>query len=539
MITENKSADLKLPSMSQSFMLSNDLRSLEDSHKVVVLPLLDKENLKIDDVVIKTALKIVSLEYRLKMLKKEDSTTVKILLKEAFIRWKSHIDHYFNKEVTEAENALIEKLSLYGLFAKLLLKSPKVQDECFKLIFRDHFPLKPLVQFFEISLDLNRTLIARRVGFFHKFEKEILKIEKNKTNQTKDIQLKINANYVSILDESQEIALNHGEKLTWKQIKKVWEEGKKVPSAMEIFEDLGMLYYRPQGMKIFSQRSENETIDLKEDHFWEKKSFPKFLTLSKERLEKELFIKIPEDKPYVVTIESTCIDPLFVDDAHGASTIYIPTENGDYQMLPFGKYAAKFPQKWYEKLLFVGNSVQGELTYPDPTPFYRHRLHAISPKCITKEDFEALMIDYTDIWYFQFAGNNCSAEFQQIHEKRFGKKEEGGETPNYFRYPLLKSRFFVPFDTIFGFIAWMDKAISPKIARFFLHFIHLISLSFRKITRINPSSQKYEEASLLTNEFCKTFDLYVPGILVNRIKNGEIPGIIKYGDDVWFKQSKE
>ena len=493
---------------------------------------------KTDINLLQTVLKVLSLQYRIKFAcgginpltkNQEDSLLVDQLLK-ALADWKETISLYISKDTTNKDLEKIKDLSRYTRFIPVLLKSKKIQDDTFRLVFRDNFPIKLLIQYYKTcSVDLKNAVLTTRIGFFNTFSHQKMAIiEKNMLEDgtyEKDLKFFINKKFVSILNDEAEIEMNDGKFHQWKEIKKIWESSKKIPAEMEVFEDSGMLMYRPQGLNYYANGSK-VAVDTSKPKFWEGQEIPTFLTISKEKLEQMLDIKITKEKPYVATVEASCIDPFQVKDAHGASTIYLPNEDETlYRAFPFGKYAKDFPQTAKENACFIGNSVKAELTYPDPTPFYSQRLHAASPNLLTKKEAEELFLEYgKNIWYFQFAGNNCSADFQLIFEKMFGKLENGGAIPNYFRKPILESKFFYPVNFIFEPL----EALHSSISTLLVHGIHVLCGSKRQYSKTEDNGTT-RKVSLYENEFCDNQNLYAPGQLVYRILTGEIEGVTWYG----------
>jgi len=487
--------------------------------------------IKPNDQTITTILKVLSLQYRIKGgfggldRLKDDAYDKAIVdhLNTVLKKWKGAKGQlYFDKRITSKDNEKIETLSRYPNFISILLKNEKITDAFFKLVFRDNFPIKLLIQYYKTcSEDLKVSLLAIRVGFFNKFDRQILKNENNILDNSsikKDLKFLINGKFVTILDDNALIELNGDIGFTWKYIKELWENNKKFPAQMEVFENKGLICFKPQGLE-YAEDFKRCSIDTTAPKFWEK--LPIFLTMSKERLEKMLNIKITPDKPCVATIESSCMDPLFVDGAHGASTIYLPSEDGSsYQVFPFGKYAKEFPQSKLEQLSFLGGTVEAQLTYPDPTPFYTQRMHGVAPHLITFDEAEKLLTMYgKDIWFFQFAGNNCSAEFQLIFEKVFNDKT------NYFNLPMMETKQIFPLNYILPPMKYIPESLSTAL----IHSVYLLFGSFRDLSEVDEDGTVKKINNLLKSQFCKTQTLAVPGFLVDQINHGKINGVTYYG----------
>ncbi len=487
--------------------------------------------IKPDEQTITTILKVLSLEYRIKagfggLDRLKDDLYDKAIanrLETALKKWKEAKGQlYFDTRITSKDNEKIKTLSRYPNFIAILLKNEKVTGEFFKLVFRDNFPIKLLIQYYTIcSVDLKFSLLAIRVGFFNKFDQQMLKNENTileNGSLKKDLKFLINEKFVSILDDNALIELNGDIGFTWKYIKELWENNKKFPAQMEVFEKKGLICFKPQGLE-YAEDFKRYSIDTKAPKFWEK--LPTFLTITKERLEKMLNITITPDKPCVATIESSCMDPLYVDGAHGSSTIYLPSEDGSsYKVFPFGKYAKNFPQNKFEQLSFLGGTVEAQLTYPDPTPFYTQRMHGVAPRLITMDEAEQLLTIYgKDIWFFQFAGNNCSAEFQLIFNKVFN------ENTNYFNLPMMETKQIFPLNYILPPMKYIPDSLSTAL----IHSVYLIFGSFRDLSQVDEDGDVKKINNLLTSQFCKTQTLAVPGFLVDQINHGKINGVTYYG----------
>lgn len=485
-----------------------------------------------------TVLKALSLQYRIKSAcggldrKKQVSESLVEDLLTALKKWKEGIDEYVSKEPTDHDFKKIEQLARFKNFAKVLIQNTRATDECFKLIFRDNFPVKILVQYFKTcSVDLKNALLTMRVGFFEAFGVKHLKIETD--NKVKDLKYKINSVFVSILNNENKILLNDNKEHTWGQIKKMCEVAKKNPGITEVFQNLGLMLFRPQKLCTFINGVETY-IDTTNPKYWENPNLPVFLTLSKEKLERMLNITITDERPCVKTVEGSCIDPDSVNDAHGASTVYLPIGDGLYRCLPFGKYAKVFPKTPTQNACFIGNTVEAELTYPDPSFSHTQRIHGVAPDLLTWEEAEALLTIYgKDIWYFQFGGNNCSGDFQEISEQLFGKEEDGGRTPNYFRKPLVESKFFFPITLAFDLMS----ELHPILATIYIRAIEILCGSFRWLSRTLVDGT-VETESLEKNAFTTTQELYVPGKIVKSILERKIKGFTWYGYDNFAVQTR-
>lgn len=487
------------------------------------------------DSLARTVLNALSFQYRIETLKKEAigrTETIEDLLQKELLAWKGTISQYEIKEVTPSNLKTIQKLARYQGFAAVLLKNKKLVDEFFKLIFRDEFPVKFAVQYFKIcSIDLQDCFLTKQLSFFHLHGKKILKITKEEKDGTtyKDLKFKINGQFVSILNENEQIETNNGNR-TWKEIKEIWSKSKKLPAEMAIFEDEGMIFFKPQGVEAIVGDQSVE-IDTKKEEFWNNNNLPNFLTISKKKLEELLDTEIPEDAPHVATIQGSYVDQEYVEDAHGASFIYLRNKNDSYRCLPFSKYAEKFPLTDKEKKDFIANTVKGKFTYPDPTPFYKHRTHAISFEFLDQEKVEALLSNYGKrVWNFQFAGNNCSKEWQLAF------KEVLEIDQNYFDMHLLDAKFPKPLNYIFGIISWIDKRISSVAAFWLVHLVHVLLGSKRILSRTNESGEK--ETASIYDQFKNEQKLYVPGQLGKRIKENKIRGIIYFGGDKQYSNTR-
>jgi hypothetical protein len=476
-----------------------------------------------------TVLKVVSLLYRIgnkfggeKPLKKEEvNGNLFCLLKNAVLKWKNSIPQYIEKDIQPYEHERILELCRYSRFVTALLRSEKLLDEVFKLVIKDNFPVKMLVQYFMVcSVDLKNSLFANEVGYFNTYsQQKMLRIEKAVLpdgSKEKALQLYINKIFVNIEDNAL-IQMNDGKEYSWNDIKIMGERGKREPSEVAFFEQLGLVKFRPQGMG-YPLNGVMVEVDSTRLKFWE--DLPTFLTVSKEDLEKRLNITITKDKPCVATIESSCIDPFNTKDAHGATTIYLPSSDGlFYRAFPFGKYAEKFPQTDWENAKFIGDTVKPKLTYRDPGLLYSQRIHGTCPHLVTLEQAETLLTRIgNDIWNFQFSGNNCSADFQSFFEDMLGKVEDGGEAPNYFKHPLVESKFFFPADYVFDTI----KGFHPLIASLLIHGVHVFCGSYRKYSITDENGIKKTACLYDYKDFSEDQLLIVPGMLVYRILNGEI-----------------
>jgi len=482
---------------------------------------------------IQLKVRMASLRYRMAVLAplKEAEEAVKEKLVSVLIEWKKGMDLFLEKEPTENDVAKIRQLGCYPKFAKHLVEDKEMLSHCFKLIFRDNFPIPQLVEYLKTcAIDLRKVFIAPRVGYFFKYNVEVLKItEESVDGQTfKDLRLLVNGCFVSILDDKKLIECGNG-LLAWKEIKQKWAESSLKPAQFEFFQDKGMLMSSPQGM-VYPEGK----VNVKQARWWESPQLPVFLTLTKEQLETKfssrgLALEILSDKPCFATIEASCMDPESVDDAHGSCTLYMPSADGKtFRVFPLGKYAAAFPESMGEMVGFLCNSVEAALTYPDPNCFYTHRFHGEALVALTAKEAETVLEKYGhDVWYFQVTGDNCASCPQQIFESVIGKKEEGGRADNYFKQPIADAKHTAPGT---GFLTLLGQ-LPDVLARPIFHGLHVLLGSKREIQRKDEHGNVIETRSLYAHDFCKTQQIYVPGKLIKNILSGEIKGITWYGYD--------
>src|ERR1700722_16152179 len=110
-----------------------------------------------DSDLVTTVLKVISLQYRIGGLAPIKSKTDE--LSKAVLAWKLGIDLYIHKELTERDLEKIEALGRYARFCLVLLRNEKIQDEVFKLVFRDNFPIRMLVEYYKTcAIDLKNAL---------------------------------------------------------------------------------------------------------------------------------------------------------------------------------------------------------------------------------------------------------------------------------------------------------------------------------------------------------------------------------------------
>lgn len=469
-------------------------------------------------------LKVYSFQYRIRAIHPLASSKQEMIaqLIQALKSWKEGIEQFINKQATTNDLTKIGALSRYDKFTDRLLHHEEMKETCFSLIFKENFPVDILVQYINTStLILKEAILTMRVGFHKKYGTEKLTITEK--DNKKDLELLINNKFVSILNPDEQIQLNGGRQHTWRELQVMGKDAKKVPAKLEMFHDVGLILFRSQGLEYPVSPTETARIDTTKPNFWDHAEFRPLMMYSKEALEELLQIKIPEDKPCVITVEASCLDPLYVDHAHGNSTIFLRRESGQYQMIPCGKYAARFPLTNEENALFLGNSVEAEFTCPDPNIFYAYRFKGCWRLCVTqKEAEERLMIYGRILKYFQFANNNCSADFQCSMEDTYGKIEDGGLIPNFFRLPALESKAVFPINLLYDPMAHLPTSI----ASFLLHGIHVIFGSKREY-KVDDS----KTISVYDSEYAKNGILYVPGMLPYRILTGEIEGIVSFGYD--------
>ncbi|CCB91195.1 putative uncharacterized protein [Waddlia chondrophila 2032/99] len=490
--------------------------------------------------------RVAALKYRIEQInggldKGEVSSEVTDELKQLAVEWKRSCLLYQDESLSKSEVDKLREASRYPKFAKLLKFDSAIRNQFFLWVIRDNNTVDTFVQFPSTCCRLKSALLSGRIGRFANNFRFLAK-----KNGVKEFRLpfqveledgRLKTKLVSILSESLQIKFRGGYQLAIREILNTFKRKNLNPGQLECFGSCGISNWHAHELGWWNPKTDTcERIDLDQENSEWWKQMPVFEHLSDEEVCRRFGIDSLQPGQWVAVAKSTRESlSLDIDRSHGYFEILVPNKDeGGYDLYPLGKFAREFPKNIIEKFLFVTNTVESRIEYPDENPFYSHRQHASAPFVLSEADGIALMeMIRKDLKaaregnvVFQFAWENCAWWPQERLENLLGKKEKEAEAkaPNLFVSPLLESRPEV--QPLKGILK-ICRALPEKLQMIAVKISAFILGSWRGVWVVEEGKRVFK--SMKNSRFKKECKMYHPALLHERIQNGSVNGVVTMG----------
>ncbi|NGX43062.1 MAG: hypothetical protein K940chlam7_01353 [Chlamydiae bacterium] len=460
--------------------------------------------------------------------------------------WKEGYDRYQVTKIDEGgeEEAKLKQACCYPEFVTLLEVDKSLRDSFFRWALRDNCGVNEFVQFPATCTKLKEAYLAGRVGLFAKqfkwmdrqkvgegvVEEKVMTLPFMTQNGTK-----LERKSISILDEDRKVNLKGNFEVSIKEVFEVFSKKNSNPGYLEFFGENGIENWSVDGLEWWdndNKRAVQVDISKRNSEWW--KELPVFMTLSKEDLKERYAIEdVPEERQWIVVTKATReTATLDVDKSHGYTEVLIPNDDGTYICYPFGKYPIKFPTTMLQQCLFIADTVEARIQYPDENPFFSQRQQAATPYFINADKGRRFMEEIRRELVkaqkgnviFQFAWENCAWWAQNLLEKLFGPKDNGGPIPNYFRALVFKAEPMIePLKSVFTF----TRKLGEKLKALVLRIVEFCFMSWRGFTVAENGVRVVK--SIATSPFRTYKECSLPGNLHKRIQKDKIKGGVTFG----------
>lgn len=484
------------------------------------------------------ARRIASLQYRLEsanggMDPVKVDPELKQKLISAALDWKAGQVIMTNKNLTENELAKLEETCQYPKFAELLLQGEQLKVNFFNWSLRDNNRPSLFIQFPATCQRLIAANLAIRTG---RFGSDILQIKKipgsifTQTVAEKVVTMPFfdgkNVQHISILDDTREVTLNQGWRLTINKIFDFFTQKTLRLTDLEFFRDKGVMNWHAHELGSWDPSTKSyKRIDLSVQDWI--KQLPPVEVISREELEKRYDVKLaPGDWLAVARANREQLGNL-LQDRHGFIELTIPNDDGSYCLYSFSKFAAYYPETTLELLSFLLATVPAKVSYPDENIFFTKRQQAAYPiKLNAVEGKKMLSTIHQDLvkgregnLIFQFRRENCAYWVQSILDS-----VDTIKTPRLFKSVMVESHSENPIlEAIFGWIRQFPKSWQASV----VNFTDYLLGGFRGVT-VTEGGKKVFKCFSQTPHHEKQY-VFQPGFLHKHIEDGTIKGIIFAG----------
>lgn len=482
------------------------------------------------------ALRVIALKYRLEAIHGGlDRSFDKELFDQVLslaAKWKSTLTLSPGAMLTDRDVEKIAEACTYPEFAKLLIRNEELQHYFFSWSIRENNGVRQFVEFPATVVQIKRSLLSARISRFggHMFALEKRLIAGMPLTTEKIVTLPFHINnkveHINILDSSREIEFSGKMRLTVAKIFEIFAEKKTEPGNLEFFGSVGITNWNSYELGSWNQElNEYERIDLSKAEWW--KELPVFEELSKDEVEKRYGIELRPGEWVVMVKASRETPDLDFADQHGFLEVLIPTENGKYQLFPFGIYPELFPTSCWKKLIFLTSTAIAKLSYPDENGVFSHRQMAIHPhkkseqqakKVMSKIQKDLLKAREGNL-ILQFGYENCACWADSTM-----KADETQKQKNFFNIHMLKAEpanFFIK--GIFDVFRKAPVSWQPNLIR----FLDWSFGSSRGKTIIEDGKPVFKSMRLHPNRNKQI--IFHPGYLHRQIEEGSIKGVLTFG----------
>ncbi|MEI8365011.1 MAG: hypothetical protein WCF65_01215 [Parachlamydiaceae bacterium] len=448
--------------------------------------------------------------------------------------WKNDQPLYIDKALTARDKEKIAELCSYPHCANLLLTNKGFRKSFFVWAIRDNGGVSQFVEYPATAERIKSSFIASRVG---RLGKDLLCIQKRDRDsipngaQEKVMTLPFctgaKVERVSILDDTKEIEMYGGWRLSIKKIFEVFANKNHHIGDLEFFGSTGINVWNSHELGRWNEAKQTyDGIDLSTEEWW--KELPILEEVTKDQLEARYQITL-EPGQWLVCGKATRQTPdLDIAGQHGFMEMAVPTEDGLYRTFPFANFPNVFPSTVFQLMTFLGNTLPSKVAYPDENVFYSQRQTAAHPIPLSPNDGARVMSKVRDeaikaragSTIFQFAGENCAFWAQKV----INVIKDNNPVPNLFRMKLIMASPNEPllrniFATIRKAPTWLHS--------FLLKGLDIIFGSWRGITIIENGKKVHK--SHIKNEHRQSSEYFQPGYLHEQIIQGKIKGVITYG----------
>jgi hypothetical protein len=505
---------------------------LKAAHLVITL-LATSKSAKVEQQLLPLMQKVAGFRYRIETCNGGlDRSQIDPVLTQnmmsAALNWKKEHSLIIKKELTSQEIKKLEEASTYPQFVEVMLSRRSLQEAFFNWALRDNCGVSQFIEFPATSARIKRAFLACRIG---RLRESMFRIEKREKEGCTEKVISLpffihkKIEYINILDESQEVELT-GWKLTIREVLNIFSEKNKTIGNLEFFGSTGITNWNGHELGTWNPATNAYYhIDLTKEEWW--KDLPVLEEVSKEHLIERLHENIEEGEWVICAKAARTTPDLDLDGRHGYLEIAIPTDQGTYQIYPFGAFAADFPNTDWELVKFITNTVKGKICYPDENFFYSHRQQATyAMRVLAEKGFAFMKVIQKELikafyghFIFQFGAENCAFWAQKVLHTIDSKRH------NFYKLDIVKSNPLNPvLNKIFNFFRCLPLHKRTHAVK----TVDTLLGSYRGIVIFENHEKVYKKhnTSAVRNELT----IYQPGYLHEQIEKKELKGVITTGN---------
>lgn len=397
-----------------------------------------------------------------------------------YVKWKRGQFPALENGLSADELKKIEETLYYKEIIELFREHPMLLRNYFVFAFRNLHEacddaVKIAMQFPTVQSQLTESFLDKRIK---RLKNSGLLFQETHPSSAatplvkKDVTLLINGHHESLLDQNKKITFRDS---TVRTIAELFNEefGKKNKK-------MGRFEYLAQGISLVDPQFPR--VNLESESWW--KELEEFETLTKDQVKARYNANLTDNQGLIVVKASRQYTNMRTDNNHSWFQIVIAREDGNYSVIPLGKYATFYAGSTLDLFFFIFGTQPASICFPDENEFYYHREHYAVPLVVNpvhlQRFFEKVRLDLIKakqgMLYFQSQGNNCCSWVQETLDAVFLEIP----LPRIFELDMLNTTGPFPVNHIISSLSSIRDTTSHSVANFCrILFCTLIGAAWR------------------------------------------------------------
>jgi len=490
--------------------------------------------------------KMIALKYRIGSSYEKGKDPVKDFRKQEFrmfvnvaAEWKQSELMYqpIDRELSKRDLSRLKETLSFPKFIPLLNKNAELKKQFFEWIIRDGGHVQEFIEYPATWQILKKSFLTSRATAYRSHDLAVVVLKSQKflslpfeiENEKNELRIE----KINILDQKAFVTLKNQWTLT---IGEIFKKFARKNDEIGDVEYIGAV--KNWNCHVFGsynpKTGKHEEVDLEDPEWY--KSLPVQEIVSAKTLERRFSLnpKILDGKNYLFLARASqgCLKEELAK-SHGFIEICVPQTDGKYRLYAIGKFAADFPTRFCDLMLFPASTKRSRYSYPDENRGYHHRRQAIAPFVLSSEEGAAMLNLICDDLkvaaagnsVFQFGADNCTFWVQNLLNRlHTAFKKEPPE--DLFQMPVLNAKTAQPFKAIFGLMRRINSVLREK----FFRILEYVLRAHKGIYIEENGKCIYK--SLSKSSFRNLRTCYIPALLHKKILRGDVDGVVSYGSKV-------
>lgn len=374
--------------------------------------------------------------------------------------WKFNQPVFRHKHLVNSDYSILQEACQYPNIINILLVNSDLRADFFAWALRDKISPRIFFEFPGMQSKIVESTLNGRIGCLGGGHLKIKLVGDSTGALKKILTLPFEGRDISILNDKLVVMFRGDYGLTIAEIFQVFKNKRLVAGDLEFMRE-GIINWNTNLWGWWDEKNqEYRKIDLALPQWWEQLPVLEVLTLKQARSRYGTHL---DGRHWNVAAVATRQTPnLDYQESHAFSSIAIPTQNGQYTVFPFGKFAKEFPATLMHAFANLGKTSEATVAYPDENVFYTHRQQTQYSYALNEEQGlkymslikEDMLLAIEGHFVYQIQSENCAKWSHKIIEKVLGPNR----MPNLFQMPFLESEPDGFMKAVFAFVKSLPKS---------------------------------------------------------------------------------